>query len=65
MEKGHRGANHPVRDLQTGKIEITSQSHGFMVDADGCKSLMTHLSLFDGSVEGLRIKQNLFLRTIP
>ena len=58
MEKGHRGANHPVRDLQTGKIEITSQNHGFMVDADSLPEdvEVTHLSLFDGSVEGLRHK---------
>ena len=55
LERGHRGANQPVKDLDTGKVEITSQNHGFAVDA---KSLpadvrVTHVSLFDGSNEGL------------
>ena len=56
MARGHRGANHPVRDLTTGQIEITSQNHGFVVDPDSLpRSLeVTHLSLFDGSIEGLR-----------
>lgn len=58
MDTGHRGANHPVKDLATGKVEITSQNHGFVVDE---KSLtadveITHRSLFDGSVEGLASK---------
>jgi carbamoyl-phosphate synthase small subunit len=57
MEKGHRGANHPVKDLLTGKVEITSQNHGFVVDAaslpDGIEA--THLSLFDKTNEGLAI----------
>ena len=58
METGHRGANHPVRDLQTGQIEITSQNHGFVVDPDSLPEdvEITHISLFDGSVEGLRHK---------
>jgi carbamoyl-phosphate synthase small subunit len=55
LERGHRGANQPVKDLSTGKVEITSQNHGFAVDE---KSLpagvsVTHVSLFDGSNEGL------------
>ena len=55
LEQGHRGANQPVRDLATGRVEITSQNHGFAVDD---KSLpadvrVTHLSLFDGSNEGI------------
>jgi carbamoyl-phosphate synthase small subunit len=56
MERGHRGANHPVKDLATGKIEITSQNHGFVVDPDSLPEPLevTHLSLFDGSIEGLR-----------
>ncbi len=56
MERGHRGANHPVKDLATGRIEITSQNHGFVVDADSLPDTLevTHLSLFDGSIEGLR-----------
>ena len=58
MARGHRGANHPVRDLTTGQIEITSQNHGFCVDQDSLPSDVdvTHISLFDGSVEGLRHK---------
>ena len=58
MARGHRGANHPVRDLQTGKIEITSQNHGFAVDPDSLPFDLdvTHISLFDQSIEGLRHK---------
>ena len=58
MDRGHRGANHPVKDLATGKIEITSQTHGFVVDSDTLPDTLevTHVSLFDGSVEGLRHK---------
>ena len=58
MARGHRGANHPVRDLQTGKIEITSQNHGFVVDHDSLPAVIevTHISLFDQSIEGLRHK---------
>jgi carbamoyl-phosphate synthase small subunit len=55
MERGHRGANQPVQDLVTGKVEITSQNHGFAVDnaslPDGVS--VTHKSLFDGSNEGI------------
>ncbi len=58
MHLGHRGANQPVKDLITGKVEITSQNHGFAVLAeslpDGVEE--THVSLFDGSNEGLRVK---------
>ena len=55
LEQGHRGANQPVKDLVTGKVEITAQNHGFAVDD---KSLpegvrITHQSLFDGSNEGI------------
>ena len=58
MERGHRGANHPVRDLTTGQIEITSQNHGFCVEQDSLPAdvEVTHISLFDRSVEGLRHK---------
>ncbi len=58
MDKGHRGANHPVRDLTTGRIEITSQNHGFMVVEDSLPEEIevSHISLFDGSVEGLKHK---------
>ena len=56
MDRGHRGANHPVKDLTTGKIEITSQNHGFVVDPDSLPAVLevSHISLFDQSVEGLR-----------
>ncbi|MDC1382486.1 glutamine-hydrolyzing carbamoyl-phosphate synthase small subunit [Candidatus Puniceispirillum sp.] len=56
MDRGHRGANHPVKDLATGKIEITSQNHGFAVDPDSLPAelAVSHISLFDQSVEGLR-----------
>ena len=55
MDRGHRGGNHPVQDLTTGKVEITSQNHGFVVsetDLPGDLEV-THRSLFDGSIEGL------------
>ncbi|MDO5632187.1 MAG: glutamine-hydrolyzing carbamoyl-phosphate synthase small subunit [Paracoccus sp. (in: a-proteobacteria)] len=58
MGHGHHGANHPVRDVETGKVEITSMNHGFAVDSqtlpDGV--LETHVSLFDGSNCGLRVQ---------
>jgi len=61
MHLGHRGANHPVQDLQTGKVEITSQNHGFKVLPDSLPNTVeiTHKSLFDGSNEGLRVKNGL------
>ena len=57
MARGHRGANHPVKDLLTGKVEISSQNHGFVVDPESLPSSAepTHLSLFDKSNEGLRM----------
>ncbi len=58
MEKGHRGANHPVKNIITGKVEITSQNHGFVVSENSVPSNMeiTHLSLFDNSIDGMRLK---------
>ena len=58
MHLGHRGANHPVKDLATGRVEITSQNHGFMVLAESLPAGVeqTHVSLFDGSNEGLRLE---------
>jgi carbamoyl-phosphate synthase small subunit len=55
MARGHRGANQPVKDLTTGKVEITSQNHGFAVDPDTLPKTaeVSHVSLFDGSNEGL------------
>jgi carbamoyl-phosphate synthase small subunit len=58
MNHGHHGANHPVKDLETGKVEITSMNHGFTVDSQtlpaGVKE--THVSLFDGSNCGIRME---------
>ncbi len=58
MHHGHRGANHPVKDLATGKVEITSQNHGFVVVEDSLPDgvEMTHVSLFDRSLEGIRVE---------
>ncbi|MCM5569786.1 glutamine-hydrolyzing carbamoyl-phosphate synthase small subunit [Burkholderiaceae bacterium FT117] len=55
MKFGHHGANHPVRDLDSGKVHITSQNHGFAVDASSMPANLrvTHVSLFDGSIQGL------------
>ena len=57
MSQGHRGANHPVKEIATGKVEITSQNHGFAVLAESLPPTaeVTHQSLFDGSVEGFRL----------
>ena len=57
LKFGHRGANHPVKFLETGKVEITSQNHGFAVDPDSLPSdvKVTHVNLYDGTVEGLRV----------
>jgi carbamoyl-phosphate synthase small subunit len=56
LKFGHRGANHPVKELDSGKIEITSQNHGFAVDPGSLPAdvKVTHLNLYDGTVEGLR-----------
>jgi carbamoyl-phosphate synthase small subunit len=58
MHQGHHGANHPVKDFTTGKVEITSMNHGFAVDRDSlpAEAEETHRSLFDGSNCGLRLK---------
>ena len=56
MSHGHHGANHPVKDLRSGRVMITSQNHGFAVDAEElppCLSV-THVSLFDGTLQGIR-----------
>jgi len=59
LKFGHRGANHPVKKLATGKIEITSQNHGFAVNPGSLPEdvEVTHLNLYDGTVEGLRHKR--------
>jgi carbamoyl-phosphate synthase small subunit len=58
MHQGHHGANHPVKDLTTGKVEITSMNHGFAVDRATLPddAVETHVSLFDGSNCGLALK---------
>ncbi len=59
MFVGHRGVNHPVKNLETGLVEITTQNHGFAVDEealDEAKVEVTHRNLNDGSIEGLRFK---------
>lgn len=57
LKFGHHGCNHPVKDLMTGKIEISSQNHGFHVLLDGAPELeATHINLNDGTLEGLRHK---------
>jgi carbamoyl-phosphate synthase small subunit len=56
LKFGHRGTNHPVKKLETGKVEITSQNHGFAVDPTSLPDdvVVTHVNLYDGTVEGLR-----------
>ena len=56
LKFGHRGANHPVKELESGKVEITSQNHGFAVDPQSLPEdvAVTHLNLYDGTIEGLR-----------
>ena len=58
MKQGHHGANHPVKDLSTGKVEIVSMNHGFAVDRDSLPKdvIETHVSLFDGTNCGLALK---------
>jgi carbamoyl-phosphate synthase small subunit len=57
MKFGHHGANHPVQDLATGQVMITSQNHGFAVDENSLpdKARATHRSLFDGSLQGIEL----------
>ena len=58
MKFGHHGANHPVQDIETGKVMITSQNHGFAVDEDSLPENVTptHRSLFDGTLQGIAVK---------
>jgi carbamoyl-phosphate synthase small subunit len=55
MKFGHHGANHPVKDLDNGRVSITSQNHGFAVDEKSLPANLraTHVSLFDGTLQGL------------
>lgn len=59
LQFGHRGANHPVKDLKSGRVHITSQNHGYVVDEESIKALdveVSHINLNDGTVEGIRHK---------
>ena len=58
MKLGHRGANHPVKNLIENKVEITSQNHGFEIVKESLPRnvKITHTSLFDNSIEGIRLK---------
>jgi carbamoyl-phosphate synthase small subunit len=60
MHHGHRGMNHPVKNLATGKCEITTQNHGFGVDPEAVKNAehieITHVNLNDQSIEGIKVK---------
>ena len=61
LKFGHRGGNHPVKNLLTGKVEITSQNHSFAVDAQsvkGTKLQITHINLLDNTVEGLKCDED-------
>lgn len=59
MKLGHHGANHPVKDLRTGKVFISSQNHGFAIDADSLPDTVeaTHISLFDQSLQGISFRE--------
>lgn len=61
LKFGHRGGNHPVKNLETGKIEITSQNHNYAIDTESLKGLpleVTHINLLDNTVEGLECKKD-------
>jgi carbamoyl-phosphate synthase small subunit len=61
MKFGHRGANHPVKNLLTGKVEITSQNHSYAVDQESLKKTeleLTHINLLDNETEGMMDKKN-------
>ena len=61
LKFGHRGGNHPVKDLETGKIEITSQNHSYAVDEESLKNTpltVTHRNLLDGTVEGVTCERD-------
>lgn len=61
LKFGHRGGNHPVKDMETGRIEITSQNHSYAVDIDslaGTRLKVTHINLLDGTVEGVACRED-------
>ena len=59
LKFGHRGANHPVRELQTGRVHITAQNHGYAVDAESLPTELevSHVNLNDGTVEGMQHRE--------
>jgi carbamoyl-phosphate synthase small subunit len=63
LKFGHRGSNHPVKDLTTGKVHITSQNHGYAIESSTLPDdvEITHLNLNDNTVEGLRHKEKAFV----
>ena len=60
MHNGHRGANHPVQNLKTGKSEVTSQNHGFGINTEDVNAdnniVITHINLNDNTIEGIELK---------
>ena len=61
LKFGHRGGNHPVKNLATGKVEITSQNHSYAVDADSLRETgltVTHINILDNTVEGLKCEKH-------
>ena len=61
LKFGHRGGNHPVKNLNTGKIEITSQNHNYAVDSDSVKNTdltVTHINILDNTVEGVSCEKD-------
>ena len=61
LKYGHRGTNHPVKDLETGRVYITTQNHGYYVEADSINpeiAEVSHVNLNDNTVEGIRYKKN-------
>ena len=61
LKFGHRGGNHPVKNLETGKIEITSQNHSYAVNMDSIKNTpltVTHINLLDNTIEGVKCEKD-------
>ena len=62
LKFGHRGGNHPVKNILTGKVEITSQNHSYAVDSDSLKDTcleLTHINLLDNTAEGMRCDEQM------
>lgn len=68
MKYGHRGGNHPVKDLMTGRVYISSQNHGYVVDTDKLDpsvAVPAFINVNDGTNEGLSYTGKIFYRTVP